>query len=284
MTDPGPLRRIAYAGYGRLLRRRVGRLPMPGHVAFIMDGNRRWARHNGYTDVRAGHRRGAEHLKAVLSWCADLRIHHITVWVASADNIRKRDADEVAYLMHLAETVFPERVAAGSRWRIRVVGQRDLLPGSTARALKEAEEATADVTAGDLTIAIGYGGRQEVTDAVRAALWEGRDIGRSLAEIAENFSEEDIARHLYAPGIPYPDLVVRTSGEQRMSDFLLWQSVKADLFFCDVYWPAFGYVDLLRLLRQYGSARAVASTSALPGTQRPLGRRRGRSSGPRSGP
>lgn len=239
--------------YTRLLRRQLANLPRPRHVAIVMDGNRRWARAAGYADVRTGHRFGAEHLDQFLNWCREAGIHCVTAWVASADNIRRRDSAEVDYLMRLTETVLAERVRRDHRWRLHVAGQLDLLPDTTARALKDAVEATRDrADAGDLTIAIGYSGRGEVVDAVRGVLDEAAASGRSLTEIADEFTEDDIRRHLYLPQLPDPELVVRTSGEVRMSDFLLWQTPRSEIAFCDVYWPAFREVDLLRVLRTWG--------------------------------
>lgn len=232
---------------------------MPRHLALIMDGNRRWARGEGYDNVSIGHRFGAEHLDRVLGWCTGLGIRHVTVWVASADNIRKRDSAEVAFLMELAETVLAAQLIRNPDWRLHVAGTLDLLPDSTAIALKQAVEHTRDRPgAADLTIAIGYSGRQEVTDAVRSWLTEAAAAGRTLAEAAAELTERDISRHLYHPDLPDPDLVIRTSGEQRMSDFLLWQATGADVQFCDAYWPAFRYVDLLRVLRTFSARRAAA--------------------------
>lgn len=245
--------RPLYRLYTRVLRRQLAGLPMPRHVAIVMDGNRRWAREAGYDDVRMGHRFGAEHLDLFLSWCGEAGIRCVTAWVASADNIRRRDSAEVDYLMRLAETVLADSVLRDHRWRLHVAGQLDLLPSSTARALKEAVEATRDrVDAGDLTIAIGYSGRGEVLDAVRGMLDEAAASGQSLADVAAGLSEDDIRRHLYLPDLPDPELVIRTSGELRMSDFLLWQTTRSEIAFCDLYWPAFREIDLLRALRTYG--------------------------------
>ncbi|TCO49996.1 short-chain Z-isoprenyl diphosphate synthase [Kribbella antiqua] len=173
--------------------------------------------------------------------------------MASADNIRRRDSAEVDYLMQLTETVIADHVRRNDRWRLHVAGQLDLLPDSTARALKEAVEETRDRTdAGDLTIAIGYSGRGEVVDAVRGLLDEAAVSGRSLSDVAEGLDEDAIRRHLYLPDLPDPELVIRTSGELRMSDFLLWQTTRSDIDFCDLYWPAFRQIDLMRALRTYG--------------------------------
>jgi short-chain Z-isoprenyl diphosphate synthase len=251
---------MLYSLYTRILRRQLAGLPMPQHVAIAMDGNRRWAKGAGYDDVRIGHRFGAEHLELFLRWCADAGIKCVTAWVASPSNLRKRDAAQVDYLMNLTETVLADHVRRDHRWRLHVAGQLDLLPDSTARALKEAVEETRDrPDAGDLTLAIAYSGRLEVVDAVRAILDEAADGGRSLEEVADGLSEEEIGRHLYVPGLPDPELVIRTSGELRMSDFLLWQATNSEIEFCDLYWPAFREIDLLRALRTYGHRRLQRS-------------------------
>jgi short-chain Z-isoprenyl diphosphate synthase len=252
---------MLYRLYARILRRQLADLPMPEHVAIAMDGNRRWARGAGYDDVRIGHRFGAEHLALFLRWCSDAGIRCVTAWVASADNIRRRDSDEVGYLMHLTETVLADHVRRDSRWRLHVAGQLDLLPDATARALKEAVEESRDrAGGGELTIAIGYSGRGEVLDAVRDLLAEAAEAGRSPEEVAAELSEDDIRRHLYLPDLPDPELVIRTSGELRMSDFLLWQTTRSDIAFCDVYWPAFREIDLLRALRTYGRRKLDRSS------------------------
>lgn len=247
--------------YTRVLRRQLAGLPMPHHVAIVMDGNRRWARQAGYDDVRVGHRFGAEHLDQFLGWCDELGIRCVTAWVASADNMRRRDSAEVDYLMQLTETVLADHVRRDDRWRLHVAGQLDLLPSSTANALKEAVEETRDrVDAGDLTIAIGYSGRGEVIDAVRGMLDEAAVSGQSLADVAAGLSEDEIRRHLYVPELPDPELVIRTSGELRMSDFLLWQTTRSEIAFCDLYWPAFREIDLLRALRTYGQRQLHRSS------------------------
>ncbi|WP_410792416.1 polyprenyl diphosphate synthase [Kribbella sp. C-35] len=251
---------MLYSLYTRRLRRQLVGLPKPEHVAIVMDGNRRWARGAGYDDVRIGHRFGAKHLEQFLQWSSDAGVTCVTAWVASADNLRKRDSAEVDYLMELTESVLADHVRRDHRWRLHVAGQLDLLPDSTARALKEAVELSRDRNAGDLTLAIGYSGRLEVVDAVRSVLDDAAAEGRSLEEIADGLTEEEIGRHLYVPGLPDPDLVIRTSGELRMSDFLLWQATRSDIEFCDLYWPAFREVDLLRALRTYGRRRLERSS------------------------
>jgi short-chain Z-isoprenyl diphosphate synthase len=131
------------------------------------------------------------------------------------------------------------------------VGALDLLPAPTARRLKEHEEATRGVDGLHVNVAIGYGGRREIADAVRSLLHEQAQQGRSIEELAESLDVEHIAEHLYTRGQPDPDLVIRTSGEQRLSGFLLWQSAHSEFYFCEALWPDFRHVDFLRALRSY---------------------------------
>ena len=255
MSLPGVLYRL----YARRLRAQLAGGPVPRHLAIIIDGNRRWARQMGLADVSLGHQRGAEHIDEVLGWCADAGITHVSIFVASIDNLSKRAPTEIDFLMRLAERVIPERLAApGGRWQLHLAGL-DLLPDATARALKEAEEATRDRGTGShVTLAIGYGGREEIASAVRSLLHEEAAAGTTPGQLARTLTGEDIAMHLYTCGQPDPDLVIRTSGEQRLSDFLLWQTAHSELYFCDVYWPGFRRVDLLRALRAY-AARSRSS-------------------------
>jgi short-chain Z-isoprenyl diphosphate synthase len=256
------LRGVIYGLYARRLRAQLASGPVPRHLAIIIDGNRRWARQMGLADVSLGHQRGAEHIDEVLGWCADAGITHVTIFVASIDNLSKRAPTEIDFLMRLAEGVIPERLAAPSgRWQLHLAGQLDLLPDSTARALKQAEEATRDrATGSHVTLAIGYSGRAEIASAVRSLLHEEAQAGTTAGQLARTLTDEDIARHLYTAGQPDPDLVIRTSGEQRLSDFLPWQTARSEIYFCDVYWPGFRQVDLLRALRAY-SARSRRSIS-----------------------
>lgn len=246
---------FCYALYARRLRRQTAVGPLPGHVGLIMDGNRRWARQMGMANPSIGHRYGAEHIENVLKWCERAGIKHATVFVCSSENIQRRDDAEVAYLMQVIEQmvrVFLRRQDV--RWQLRIAGTLDALPDSTARALEEAVDTTSGRVAGQqLTLAIGYGGRQEVINAVRRLLQEEAGDGGNLKELAARLTMEDITRHLYTAGQPDPDLVIRTSGEQRMSNFLLWQSAYSELYFCEAYWPAFREIDFLRALRSYSA-------------------------------
>ena len=247
LTDP------LYALYCRRLRRQVLTGPLPGHIALVMDGNRRWARQAGLASPSLGHRYGAEHAEAVLSWCESIGVRQVTVFVCSAENLQRRDDAEVAFLMQVIEDVVTTRLARpAGRWRVLVAGTLDALPDSTAHALKKAVDATRECATGfQLTLAIGYGGRQEVVDAIREALGEYAARGLTIEDAASRLAASDITRHLYTAGQPDPDLIIRTSGEQRLSNFLLWQSAYSELYFCDAYWPAFREIDFLRAVRSY---------------------------------
>jgi len=234
----------------RLLRRTLAGAELPRHIGVVMDGNRRWARGQGMADPNIGHRYGARHVAELLGWCRALGIGHVTVYVASIDNLRKRDPDEIGHLMTvLEEVVAHELMQPGNPWRLHLAGHLDALPDCTAHALKLARGGTRDRAGAHVTIAVGYDGRIEIVDAVRALL--DAEAGADPVELAGRITEADIASHLPSAGQPPCDLVIRTSGEQRLSGFLLWQSAHSELFFCDAYWPAFRELDLLRILRTY---------------------------------
>jgi short-chain Z-isoprenyl diphosphate synthase len=246
------LRKAAYSLYERRLRAQLTGLPVPRHVGLMLDGNRRWARQAGFEDVTEGHLAGARHIADVLAWCSEAGVRHVTLWLLSTDNLR-RPPDELDALLQIIARVAAELSADGRPWQIRAVGALDLLPESTAEALKAAEERTLDRYGLMVNIAVGYGGRREIADAVRSLLLEHAAQGSTLEELAEVLDVDHIADHLYTAGQPDPDLVIRTSGEQRLSGFLLWQSVHSEFYFCDALWPDFRRVDFLRALRDYGT-------------------------------
>lgn len=247
------VRRTGHALYARRLRQRIANGPLPRHIGLIMDGNRRWARAVGLTEAGLGHRYGAERAREMLGWCESLGIGHVTVFVCSTENLARREDTEVALLMRTIEEMVTDHLARpGSPWRVRIAGTLDALPTATADALRSAVESTRFRTEGfDVTLAIGYGGRQELIDAIRDLLREQAADGVGLSELADRLTVDDISRHLYTAGQPDPDLVIRTSGEQRLSNFLLWQSAYAELYFCEAYWPAFREIDFLRALRSF---------------------------------
>lgn len=242
------LRALVYGAYERRLAAALPADRLPKHVGVILDGNRRWARAAGI-GVNSVYRRGADKIDEFLRWCEELQIEVVTLWLLSTDNLARSDS-ELAPLLRIIEDVVGE-LAAGRRWRINPVGALDLLPDVTALSLKEAQDQTADVPGLIVNVAVGYGGRREIADAVRSLLHEHATRGTSIEDLANVLDIEHIAEHLYTRGQPDPDLVIRTSGEQRLSGFLLWQSAHSELFFCEAYWPDFRRVDFLRALRAY---------------------------------
>ena len=242
----------AYGLYGRVLARAVGDGPIPRHVGLILDGNRRFGRARGLTDFGQIYEAGAEKLDEVLGWCAELCIPMVTLWVCSTDNLG-RPPHEVYGILRAIETKM-RALAADPHVhrlgvRVEVIGRLDLLPDALQAALEDAKRATARNTRMILTIAVGYGGREEIADAVRGLLrgLAGRDL--SLAEAVALVTPEAIGQNLYMPAVPDPDLIIRTSGEVRLSGFLLWQSAHSEFYFADVNWPAFRKIDLLRAIR-----------------------------------
>ncbi|MEV0618988.1 polyprenyl diphosphate synthase [Nonomuraea sp. NPDC050404] len=246
---------LLHSLYARRLRRQIVAGPLPRHVGIITDGNRRWARQKGMANPSIGHKYGAEHIEHVLTWCEGLGIKHVTVFLCSTENLQRRDDEEVAFLLQVIERMVAESFdRPDARWRVHVAGMLDILPDTTARALKSAVEATRTCDTGfHLTLAIGYGGRQEVIEALRELLYERAEAGESMVELASSLTVDDVAKHLYTAGQPDPDLVIRTSGEQRMSNFLLWQSAYSELYFCEAYWPAFREIDFMRALRSFAA-------------------------------
>jgi len=245
------LPRPAYRVYERQLTAelaRAGQAALPRHVGVILDGNRRWAASFG-KPAATGHRAGADKIQDFLGWAEDLGIEVVTLWMLSTDNLARSGAELDSLLGIIAEAVTD--LAETGRWRLRVVGRLDLLPPSLAESLRAAEASTAEVDGLQVNVAVGYGGRAEIADAVRGYLAEQLAVGADLADVAARIDVDDIDRHLYTAGQPEPDLVIRTSGEQRIGGFLMWQSAHSELYFCEAYWPGFRRVDFLRALRDY---------------------------------
>jgi short-chain Z-isoprenyl diphosphate synthase len=228
--------------------RRLPHDKVPQHVGVMLDGNRRWARSVGQ-DSAHGHRAGAANIEPLLGWCEEVGIQLVTLWLLSTDNLNRPTAELEPLLQIIDEAV--DSLADQQRWRLHPVGALDLLPSTTAERLKAAEEATREVDGMLVNIAVGYGGRREIADAVRSLLHEHAGRGTSLEELAQIIDVEHIADHLYTKGQPDPDLVIRTSGEQRLGGFLLWQSARSEFYFCEAYWPDFRRVDFLRAIRAY---------------------------------
>ncbi|RNI22258.1 isoprenyl transferase [Flexivirga caeni] len=242
------VRDLLYAAYERHVRKSLPQQNLPRHVGVMLDGNRRWARARG-AQTADGHQAGADNIKPLLEWCEEAGVEVVTLWLLSTDNL-SRSPQELTPLLGIIEGAV-ESLAAEQRWRLHPVGALDLLPDSTSQVLKQAADATSAVDGMIVNVAVGYGGRREIADAVRAMLQEHAERGTSIEELAETLDVEHIAQHLYTKGQPDPDLVIRTSGEQRLGGFLLWQSANSEFYFCEAYWPDFRRVDFLRALRAY---------------------------------
>jgi short-chain Z-isoprenyl diphosphate synthase len=230
------------------LRRRGG---MPRHVGVIMDGNRRWARGLGM-DTAAGHRRGADNINHLLDWARELDIPVVTLWLLSTDNLH-RDPAELGPLLGIIADKVTQLASDPSPGAYKVVPVGDLaaLPSDTRTALLAAADSSSRHTGGVLQVAVGYGGREEIAEAVRRLLADYQDKGLDLTAAARLVTPAEISRHLYTAGVVDPDLIIRTSGEIRLSGFLLWQSAHAEYYFADTFWPGFRKVDFLRALRSY---------------------------------
>ncbi|TFH52794.1 isoprenyl transferase [Actinomyces viscosus] len=258
---------LLYDIYERRLAARIDRATVPHHVGVILDGNRRWAKSMGFGAAQ-GHKRGADKIEEFLGWAEQMGVQVVTLWLLSTDNL-SRDPAELSPLLDIIAHAVDELAETG-RWSLRLVGAVDLLPEPLAERLRAAVARSQPLAADgpepngetgaaaepegrrmQVNIAVGYGGRQEIADAVRELLRERAAAGASLEEVAASLNEEDITDHLYTKGQPDPDLVIRTSGEQRLSGFLLWQSVHSEYYFCEVNWPAFRRVDFLRALRDF---------------------------------
>jgi undecaprenyl diphosphate synthase len=246
------IKRPLYYSYEKLLEREVRKETIPTHMGIILDGNRRYAREKGFDDVTMGHKEGAKKLDDVLQWCSDLGIKIVTIWVFSTENVQ-RDRGEVDSLLKVIEEKIFELskspVIRKNRFKIKALGNLEILPETLKEAIKKSEESTKNNEKHILNIAVGYGGREEIVEAVKRVIKEKKV--ETAAELANSISTEDITSHLYTNGIPDPDLIIRTSGEIRLSGFLLWQSAYSEFYFCDALWPAFRKIDFLRAIRSY---------------------------------
>ena len=241
---------LAYELYGHRLQAELPQSELPKHVGVILDGNRRWAADQGSSSAH-GHRVGGEKIADFLGWCEELNIEVVTLWLLSTDNLGREEKELNALLSIINQTI--NDLAATGRWRINPVGALNLLPTEIMQSLQKVKTETANNSGILVNVAVGYGGRREVVDAVKSLMQEHVVAGTSLEELAEFLDIEHIADHLYTKGQPDPDLVIRTSGEQRLSGFLLWQSAHSEFYFEEAYWPSFRKVDFLRALRSYAA-------------------------------
>ena len=244
------LRAMAAKYYEQQLLEEVKqRRNIPRHIAIILDGNRRFAQNAGLNKLQ-GHALGAKKLEEVLKWCQELGVKHITVYAFSTENFN-RPSEEVKVLMDLFAEKF-KKVAKDERVhkykiRVRAIGNLNRLPEQVRRAIEEVQEVTQGYDGYTLNIAVGYGGRAELAEAVRRIC---ERIERGELKPSD-VDESIINSHLYTAGIPDPDLVIRTSGEERLSGFLLWQSAYSELYFCEANWPEFNKIEFLRAIRTY---------------------------------
>jgi short-chain Z-isoprenyl diphosphate synthase len=252
---PARLKEPMYRLYEMRLRQGLvaSKSELPRHIAVLCDGNRRWARDAGHDDVSYGYRVGAAKIAEMLRWCHEAGIEMATVYLLSTENLQ-RDPEELSSLIEIITDVVEEICAPANKWSVRTVGDLELLGEQPARRLREAVESTQAEAATEtfhVNVAVGYGGRQEIVDAVRQLLGKELANGASGDQLIEAVTAEAISENLYTSGQPDPDLVIRTSGEQRLSGFLLWQSAYSEMWFTEAYWPEFRRVDFLRALRDY---------------------------------
>jgi short-chain Z-isoprenyl diphosphate synthase len=241
---------VAYRLYERRLQRSVLSQRIPRHIGVVVDGNRRWAKLAG-APTSEGHQAGADKILEFLRWCDELGIKVVTLYMLSTDNMN-RSSEELKQLMDIIANTL-DRLGEAKNMRVRPVGALETLPAYLAQKLEQLATRTAAAPGVHVNVAVGYGGRQEIVDAVKELLLGAAAAGRDLRSVADSLGVEDISRYLYTRGLPDPDLVIRTSGEQRLSGFLMWQSAYSEFYFCEALWPDFRRVDFLRALRDYGS-------------------------------
>jgi short-chain Z-isoprenyl diphosphate synthase len=216
----------------------------------IIDGNRRWAKQLGYETAAHGHRAGAAKMREFLEWCDDIGVQVVTLYLLSSDNLTSRSSDELHDLVEIIADL-AEELSHYRNWRVKHVGSVDGLPEPLVATLSAAEARTAKKSGLHINLAVGYGGRTEIVDAMRSIVETHSRTGGSLETLAELLTPDLIGEHLYTSGQPDPDLVIRTSGEQRLSDFMLWQSAHSEFYFVEALGPDLREVDFLRAVRDY---------------------------------
>ena len=238
-----------YKIYGKRLEKEIQRGDIPNHVAVILDGNRRWAERH-LTVPREGHWKGADSVENLLDWCEELDIKIITLYALSAENLERKD-EELEYLYELIhrrlEKLFNDSRIHRNRMRVKAIGSIELLPDSIKQVLKKLDNATKEYDDHFLNIALAYGGQNELVDAVKKI---GEKIKNGSLSI-EEVNKKEIESNLYTSHLPQssPDMILRTSGEKRLSGFLMWQSAYSELIFMDIFWPEFRKIDLMRAIR-----------------------------------
>ena len=240
-----------YDAYARRLEHEIRRGDIPGHIAVILDGNRRWAKKRVVLEG-AGHRHGADAVESLLDWCEDLGIQIVTLYVLSAENLSRKD-DELLRLFELIKArlwkLYNDPRIHRNRMRVRAIGRTEMLPGDMQDVLEKLDRATKKYSRRYLNIAVAYGGQNELMDAIKKIAVKVRDGDIDIKDI----TVEEIESNLYTSYLPQssPDMILRTSGEKRLSGFLLWQGAYSELVFMDILWPEFRKIDLLRAVRMF---------------------------------
>ena len=246
------MRELIYRIYAANLERRLDLGNLPKHVAVMLDGNRRWAERRPGAKASHGHAAGAQKIHEFLEWCDELKIPVVTLYLLSVDNLKNRNSAELDDLLEIIADLATE-LARDPRLKLQLMGDREQLPAQLVGRVDAAVSATADHSGIHVNLAVGYGGRKEIADAMRSILKSHSAQGTSIEDLAELLTPELISEHLYSGGQPDPDLIIRTSGEQRLSGFLLWQSASSELYFEEALWPDFRKVDYLRALRAFAN-------------------------------
>ncbi|WP_430593503.1 polyprenyl diphosphate synthase [Humidisolicoccus flavus] len=246
--EPGKGDGFLYRAYQRRLRNQIEPLVKPRHIAMILDGNRRWAKLNALASAGHGHRAGAAKMSEFLEWCDDLGVEVVTLYLLSNDNLTGREPAELGDLYEIIAEL-ADGLSRRPGWRIRHVGDSSSLPTQLVSVLHAAEARSATNTKLHVNLAVGYGGRHELIAAMRSIVEKHQG---SLSELAATLTPELIGDHLYTNGQPDPDLVIRTSGEQRLSDFMVWQSAHSEFYFMEALGPDLREVDFLRAVRAFG--------------------------------
>jgi short-chain Z-isoprenyl diphosphate synthase len=247
-----PSRGILYRLYQARLRRSLAEASLPHHVAMIIDGNRRWARQRALETAAHGHRAGAAKMLEFLGWCDELGIRVVTIYLLSADNLVGRPDEELEQLFLIIGDLADD-LAEEDDWRIQHVGTTEGLPIELVDRLRDAQARTTEHTGLHVNLAVGYGGRREIADAMREIVRSHGREGGTIDDLADLLTPELIAQNLYTQGQPDPDLIIRTSGEQRLSDFMLWQSAHSEFYFVEALGPDMREVDFLRALRAFAT-------------------------------
>ena len=243
--------RLIYSIYENRLQKRLLKEKLPKHIGLIHDGHRRYAKKEGLLSFEVSYKIGMNRFKDCLAWCDNVGIEYITSWLLSRENLSRPKSELDPYfevLNQLFEELLIDDVV--DNFKVEFIGSIDMLPNflqETIRKLKEVRSGGQKT----LTIALGYGGRQEILDAIKGLIDENRNDANDFDTLLENVTDEQLRQHLYSPETPDIDLIIRTSGESRLSGFLLWQSAYSEVIFQDVYWPEFRKIDFLRCLREY---------------------------------